>query len=143
MKQSSINTSAAYTSTPSRRPFRISHRRITTPSAMIRTASASARTRADLYMFDLPVKWQAEHENVSFVPVLSDSPPEENWAGRTGLVHQAVMQDFPDLSNYQIYACGVPVMVESAHRDFTTQCKLPEEEFFSDSFTPSDGAKLG
>jgi CDP-4-dehydro-6-deoxyglucose reductase len=34
-------------------------------------------------------------------------------------------------------------MVESAHRDFTTQCGLPEDEFFSDSFTPSDGAKLG
>src|SRR3954469_6603399 len=102
-----------------------------------------ARTRADLYMFDLPMKWQAEHENFSFVPVLSDSPPEDNWAGRTGLVHRAVMEDFPDLSGYQLYACGVPVMVESAHRDFTTQCGLPEEEFFSDSFTPSDGAKLG
>ena len=32
---------------------------------------------------------------------------------------------------------------EAAHRDFTTQCGLPEDEFFSDSFTPSDGAKLG
>ena len=102
-----------------------------------------ARTRADLYMFDLPMKWQAENENFSFVPVLSDSPPEDNWTGRTGLVHRAVMEDFPDLSGYQIYACGVPIMVESAHRDFTTQCGLPEDEFFSDSFTPSDGAKLG
>jgi len=102
-----------------------------------------ARTRADLYMFDLPMKWQAENENFSFVPVLSDSPPEDNWTGRTGLVHRAVMEDFPDLSGYQVYACGVPIMVESAHRDFTTQCGLPEDEFFSDSFTPSDGAKLG
>jgi len=102
-----------------------------------------ARTRADLYMFDLPMKWQAENENFSFVPVLSDSPPEDNWTGRTGLVHRAVMEDFPDLSGYQIHACGVPIMVESAHRDFTTQCGLPEDEFFSDSFTPSDGAKLG
>jgi len=102
-----------------------------------------ARTRADLYMLDLPMKWQAEHDNFSFVPVLSDSPPEDNWTGRAGLVHQAVMQDFPDLSSYQIYACGVPVMVESAHKDFTTQCRLPEDEFFSDAFTPSDGAKLG
>jgi CDP-4-dehydro-6-deoxyglucose reductase len=102
-----------------------------------------ARTRADLYLLDLPLKWQAEHENFSFVPVLSDSPPEDSWTGRTGLVHQAVMQDFPDLSAYQVYACGVPIMVESAHRDFIANCRLPEDEFFSDSFTPSDGAKLG
>jgi CDP-4-dehydro-6-deoxyglucose reductase, E3 len=102
-----------------------------------------ARTRADLYMIDLPLKWQAEHDNFSFVPVLSDSPPGEQWPGRTGLVHRAVMEDFPDLSGYQVYACGVPIMVEAAHRDFTTQCALPEDEFYSDAFTPSDGAKLG
>src|SRR5689334_8324460 len=102
-----------------------------------------ARTRGDLYMLDLPMKWQADHDNFSFVPVLSDSPAEEQWSGRTGLVHQAVMADFPDLSGYQVYACGVPVMVEAAHRDFTTQCRLPDDEFYSDAFTPSDGAKLG
>jgi CDP-4-dehydro-6-deoxyglucose reductase len=47
------------------------------------------------------------------------------------------MQDIPDLSAYQVYACGAPAMVAAAHRDLTTQCGLPEEEFFSDAFTPS------
>ena len=45
------------------------------------------------------------------------------------------MQDFPDLCGHQVYACGVPVMVDAARRDFIQQCKLPEEEFFADSFT--------
>jgi CDP-4-dehydro-6-deoxyglucose reductase len=45
------------------------------------------------------------------------------------------MQDLPDLSAYQVYACGVPVMVDSARRDFTTQCRLPENDFYADSFT--------
>ena len=53
------------------------------------------------------------------------------------------MEDFPDLSGYQVYACGAPVMVEAAHADFTSQNNLPEDEFYSDAFTPSDGAKLG
>jgi CDP-4-dehydro-6-deoxyglucose reductase len=101
------------------------------------------RTKGELYMLDMPMKWQQEHANFSFVPVLSDSPPEDQWPGRTGFVHRAVMEDFPDLSGYQVYACGAPVMVEAAHRDFTAQCKLPEDEFYSDAFTPSDGAKLG
>jgi CDP-4-dehydro-6-deoxyglucose reductase len=71
------------------------------------------------------------------VPVLSDAPASDGWAGRTGLVHRAVMEDFPDLSGHQVYACGAPVMVDAAHRDFTSRCGLPEDDFFSDSFTPS------
>jgi CDP-4-dehydro-6-deoxyglucose reductase len=70
-----------------------------------------------------------------YVPVVSDARPEDGWQGRTGFVHRAVMQDFPDLSGYQVYACGVPVMVDSARKDFTTMCKLPDEDFFADSFT--------
>ena len=61
----------------------------------------------------------------------------DHWGGRTGLVHQAIIQDIPDMSGCQVYACGVPVMVEAAHRDFTSRCGLPEEEFFSDAFTPA------
>ncbi|HUO44051.1 MAG TPA: CDP-6-deoxy-delta-3,4-glucoseen reductase [Burkholderiales bacterium] len=96
-----------------------------------------ARSRADLYMHDLPERWAHEHDNFQYVPVLSDPQIGDHWNGRTGLVHHAVMQDIPDLSNYQVYACGAPPMVEAAHRDFTTQCRLPEEEFFSDAFTPA------
>ena len=73
----------------------------------------------------------------------SDLPrPEDAWSGRTGFVHRAVMEDFPDLSGHQVYACGAPAMVEAARTDFTTQCRLPEEEFFADSFlTEADHAR--
>ena len=47
------------------------------------------------------------------------------------------MEDFPDLTGYQVYACGAPIVVESAHKDFTSQCRLPEDEFYSDAFTPA------
>lgn len=87
------------------------------------------RKPADFYMLDKAKEWEAR--GVKFTLVVSD----EKWAGRTGFVHQAVMEDYPDLSGYQIYACGAPVVVEAAHRDFTAQRGLPNEEFFSDSFT--------
>jgi len=93
------------------------------------------RRPRDLYMNELPAKWAAEHANFKYVPVISDGLPEDNWTGRTGFVHRAVMADFPDLSGRQVYACGVPVMVDAARKDFISQCKLPEEEFFCDSFT--------
>jgi CDP-4-dehydro-6-deoxyglucose reductase len=100
-----------------------------------------ARKRADLYMQQLPQQWQREHDNFRFIPVLSEALPEDRWQGRSGLVHQAVMDDFADLSGFQIYACGAPVMVEAARRDFTAMRKLSLEEFYSDSFTFSNDPK--
>ena len=95
------------------------------------------RTKADMYMPNLPGAWQQEHDNFTFIPVLSEALPGDEWNGRTGLVHEAVMQDFDSLAGYQVYACGAPGMVEAAHRDFTRYRGLPEEEFFSDAFTVS------
>jgi CDP-4-dehydro-6-deoxyglucose reductase len=94
-----------------------------------------ARRPKDLYLNDLPVRWAAEHADFRYVPVISDALPEDAWTGRTGFVHRAVMEDFADLSGYQVYACGVPIMVESARRDFTHERKLPIDEFYADSFT--------
>ena len=79
-------------------------------------------------------QWEAH--GIRFTPVLSEPLAEDHWQGKTGFVHQAVMKDYSDLSGYQVYACGGPVMVEAAYRDFTTLHGLPGEEFFSDSLTP-------
>jgi CDP-4-dehydro-6-deoxyglucose reductase len=93
-----------------------------------------ARTKADLYMHELAASWESQLPNFRYVPVLSEALPEDNWTGRTGFVHQAVLDDFADLSGHQVYACGAPVMVEAAHKSFIAERKLPEEEFFSDAF---------
>ena len=89
-----------------------------------------ARRPKDLYMDALARQWP-----IRYVPVVSEALCEDHWAGRTGFVHRAVMEDFPDLSRHQVYACGVPVMVDAAKRDFTRECRLPEDEFYADSFT--------
>jgi CDP-4-dehydro-6-deoxyglucose reductase len=94
------------------------------------------RRPRDLYLHALAERWAAERPaQFKYVPVISEALAEDAWQGRTGFVHRAVMQDFADLSGHQVYACGVPIMVESARRDFTTQRKLPQDEFFADSFT--------
>jgi CDP-4-dehydro-6-deoxyglucose reductase len=67
--------------------------------------------------------------------VLSEPKPEDAWPGRVGFVHQAVLDDFGDLSGYQVYACGGPAMIDAAKRDFTKLRRLPEDAFFADSFT--------
>lgn len=93
------------------------------------------RRPQDLYMDALCRQWAQEIPNFSYVPVVSDALPEENWSGRTGFVHQAVIDDLPDMSGHQVYACGAPIVVESAKRDFVKLCKLPQDEFFADAFT--------
>jgi CDP-4-dehydro-6-deoxyglucose reductase len=93
------------------------------------------RRPKDLYMSALCEEWARTVPRFRFVPVISDALPEDGWTGRTGYVHRAVMEDIPDMSAYQVYACGAPLMVESAQRDFVAQCRLPEEEFYADSFT--------
>ena len=100
------------------------------------------RRRADLYQHDWCEQATAEMPNLRYVPVLSEPAAEDAWAGRTGFVHLAVMADLADLSGHQVYACGAPVMVDAAQRDFVARCGLPAEEFYADSFT-SEADKHG
>ena len=100
------------------------------------------RRPSDLYMNDWVEAQIKLMPNLSYVPVISDAKPEDAWSGRTGFVHQAVLQDHPNLSSYQVYACGAPIVVDSARADYVNKAGLPEEAYFADSFTTeADKAK--
>ncbi len=72
------------------------------------------RTEADLYARELIDKFAARHPDFRFVPVLSE--PDPDWTGRTGFVHAAMLEDHPDLSLWEIYMSGPPVMVHAARK---------------------------
>lgn len=93
------------------------------------------RRPSDLYLDELCKTWVKALPDFKYTPVISDALPEDAWSGRSGFVHQAVMADHPDLKGFQVYACGAPIMVNTARQDFSSKCHLPEEEFFADSFT--------
>jgi CDP-4-dehydro-6-deoxyglucose reductase len=96
----------------------------------------------DLYMHDWITAKLQDMPQLRYVPVVSNALPEDAWTGRTGFVHLAVLQDLPDLSGHQVYACGAPIVVDSAKADYTAKAGLPEDEFFADSFTTeADKAK--
>ena len=99
------------------------------------------RRPADLYMNDWVKGKVAEMPNLSYIPVVSDALTEDEWTGRTGFVHNAVLQDIADLSEHQVYACGAPIVVDSAQAAYTA-AGLPEDEFYADSFvTEKDKAQ--
>jgi CDP-4-dehydro-6-deoxyglucose reductase len=93
------------------------------------------RRPADLYMNDWVEAKCRELPWLRYIPVVSDALPEDPWQGRTGFVHLAVLQDLPALSGHQVYACGAPIVIDSARQDYVHKAGLPEEEFFADSFT--------
>ncbi len=92
------------------------------------------RRPADLYQQAWIEAQLAALPNLRYVPVVSDALPEDSWTGRTGFVHRAVLEDQPDLSGFEVYACGAPIVVESARRDYVA-AGLAEELFYADSFT--------
>lgn len=93
------------------------------------------RRPQDLYLHDWVLARAAEMPQLRYVPVVSDALPEDSWSGRTGFVHQAVLDDFADLSGHQVYACGAPIVVESARTAYSAERGLPAEEFYADAFT--------
>ena len=93
------------------------------------------RRPEDLYMEHWVKTKVAEMPNLKYVPVISNALPEDNWTGRTGFVHKAVLEDLPDLSGYQVYACGAPIVVDSARLEYTRMGGLPADEFYADAFT--------
>jgi CDP-4-dehydro-6-deoxyglucose reductase len=89
------------------------------------------RAERDLYLPELPQRWAAEHANFRFVPVLSE--PDPDWGGRRGYVHEAVLEDHPDIADYDVYMSGPPVMVEAGRAAFEAR-GLGLDHMFSDAF---------
>jgi CDP-4-dehydro-6-deoxyglucose reductase len=92
-----------------------------------------ARRPEDLYARSLAEGWAAAHDNFTFIPVVSEPRPEDGWTGRTGLVHTAILADYPDLSQHQVYACGSVEMVSAVAPALAAQGLSPDD-CFSDAF---------
>lgn len=92
------------------------------------------KRRRDLYLDALARGWAAGHAHLRYVPVLSAPDEGDAWRGRTGALHDAVLEDIPDLSGFQVYACGAPGMVAAAREAFIARGALPEGEFIADAF---------
>ncbi|TAL75355.1 MAG: 2Fe-2S iron-sulfur cluster binding domain-containing protein [Rhodanobacter sp.] len=99
------------------------------------------RHLADLYLAALIDQWLHRSRHLRFHAVLSEGEAEPPL--RRGLVHAAVLADYPDLSAHDVYMSGPPAMIETARRQFIA-AGLPEERLYYDSFeyAPDVLAKL-
>ncbi|MGH1460513.1 MAG: 2Fe-2S iron-sulfur cluster-binding protein [Neptuniibacter sp.] len=70
-----------------------------------------ARVEEDMYLEKLPMQWATEHPNVHFEPIVSEPEKSPGWDGRTGLLPEAVLEDFDSFENVEIFTSGSPAMV--------------------------------
>ena len=91
-------------------------------------------TDKDLYLSDLCNTWEATHEHFHFIPVVSEPSTSPDWQGRTGLVPDAVLEDFSDLKNVSVIVGGSPGMVYATLDRFVAN-GMPEKNMTSDVFS--------
>ena len=92
------------------------------------------RTPQDLYMAGRLQALAARHGWLTFVPVLSR--PGADWAGRTGYVQTAALEDHAGLADFDAYACGSPAMTGAA-RDAFLAAGLDPARLRCDAFVSS------
>jgi CDP-4-dehydro-6-deoxyglucose reductase len=90
------------------------------------------RTLPDIYMAQLAAQWGEAGGSLRYTTVLSKAC-SETWPGRCGRLPNVVLEDYPDLSGFDVYACGSPEMIDSARSSFIEK-GLPRERFFADAF---------
>lgn len=83
------------------------------------------------YFQDEASSWAKAHQNIHFHPVVE--LPEAEWQGHQGYVHQSVLNDFPDLSGFDIYVVGRFEMAKVAREDFLKQ-NASIENIYGDAF---------
>ncbi|MBT1452248.1 NAD(P)H-flavin reductase [Glaciecola sp. XM2] len=64
------------------------------------------------------------HSTFSYIPVVEH--PDDSWAGKRGIVHNAVMQDVKEFSNKQVYVAGRFEMAKVIKDDLLPLGLLPE-----------------
>lgn len=92
------------------------------------------RQLQDLYLHAWVIEFARKHTWLTYRPVLSELGESASWQGATGYVHHQVLADFVSLADYEVYACGNPLMVDGARADFVNKRALDEKNFFADAF---------
>ena len=92
-----------------------------------------ARTREELYLDALPAGWAREYENIHYRSATTEPGESGETGDFEGFVHEAVIADHADLSEFDVYMSGPPAMIETAKREFAEH-GVREGRLFYDSF---------
>jgi aquacobalamin reductase/NAD(P)H-flavin reductase len=89
------------------------------------------RNQQALYAEAELANWQAANPQYQVQLVVQE--PDAQWQGRSGLVHQAVLDDHADLSAFDIYIAGPFPMVGAVRDAFLARGAL-QQQMYADAF---------
>lgn len=92
-----------------------------------------AVSQKDLFYVDELNQLAQELSWFSFIPALSNEPPDSNWCAERGIITDVVARHFPDTSKHEAYLCGSPGMINACISTLT-KCGMPEDKIFYDKF---------
>jgi Na+-transporting NADH:ubiquinone oxidoreductase subunit F len=72
-----------------------------------------ALTQRDLFFVEELRKLEGELGSFTFIPALSNEPPDTQWEGERGLITDVVRRRIPDLPDREAYLCGSPGMIDA------------------------------
>ena len=92
-----------------------------------------AQTQAELYMHEQAQQWADQHDHIQYTSALSKPESDQQAGAFRGLVHEAVLQQYPQLSGFDIYMSGPPAMIDAGRTAFLNNGAEKHRIFF-DSF---------
>lgn len=98
-----------------------------------------ARAERDLFFADEIAEIAEKLNDFRFIPALSEPAAGDTWSGATGLIHELVARDFPEVGGYrnmEAYACGPPPMVDAVLPVFQ-KMGIDADHTHLDKFTPA------
>lgn len=92
-----------------------------------------AQNRADLYLHEQALDWAAANAHLQYSTALLNAKDAQATGSYHGNVHEAVLQQYPDLSGHDIYMSGPPAMIDAGRNAFLEHGADSRRIFF-DSF---------
>jgi Na(+)-translocating NADH:ubiquinone oxidoreductase F subunit len=96
-----------------------------------------ARSVNDLFYYGYFEDLSKTNPNFTFEVALSEQTLGDNWNGKTGFIHEALLYGYlashPEPKNIEYYLCGPPAMVQAA-REMLSDLEVPEEMIAHDEF---------
>ncbi len=91
------------------------------------------RNQAELYLHELAQQWAEQNDHIQYSSALSGPQSGDQADFFNGFVHAAVLQQYPQLSAFDIYMSGPPAMIDAGRAAFLEN-GAEQRRIFFDSF---------
>ncbi|HUT64489.1 MAG TPA: 2Fe-2S iron-sulfur cluster binding domain-containing protein [Anaerolineae bacterium] len=91
------------------------------------------RTSKDIYLTEYYEEIAKDMKDFTHIPAISEPRDGDDWDGEKGLITEVMERYLDDVSNYEAYMCGPPIMIEFACK-LLTKLGIDSNRIYFDKF---------